>query len=375
MIKVLIFGLLLGLLAAFIAASDGVHAQRPPDLVGDALDSWDDTNERAAIFSWGKDCAVTMVRDLTDWDVNPTTGERYFVLQSIEYSCPFDRDVSFDFRLKEDNFKRTTTVAKEVKTAFSIPLWISRVTEENFAWNFTPAHVDVVKGSVSNPSLLTAGGNATTNGLDASAVVAPTANGLIVLGWGVRQPTANDNTFTFTTTLVGQGAWSAVQAQAGTYMTHQQAYSQTGAAPLTGTITNTYGGTNPTRKAWVIAEVTGHNTSTPLSESNTGGAATGTSLDIALGGIAAGNMAIGTVTVRGTAPVAITPGTNETEVTGGEANSGGAGSTSQTTEMEYGTSDTNINWTWSGTNENTGVAIEYAQAGGGAAAAQVIMVD
>ena len=352
MIKVFIFGLLL-LVMLTASGLRSIQAQEASESV---------------LFRWGKNCTVTMVRDLTDWDMDKVTGEKYYVLTSINYDCPSDRDVSFDFKLKDDNFKRTTSIAKEVKAPFGVPLWITRVTEENFSWNFTPAHVDVVKGSVSAPSLLTAGGDAVIDADDVTAAFTPTANSLLLIAFSSRRVTGLA-TFTFTNSHTGSGAWSSVEVTDTTNddVRHAQARSQTGASPGSGTITNTYGGTQPNRVSWVVAEVTGHDTTTPLSESNTGGAGSGTTLAISLAAVAAGNMAVSSIGVVN--QTGITLGAGETELS--EADS--TGSPNQMTQMQYSTNAAH-DWAWTNSEENVGVVIEYAQAAG-AVAAQVIMVD
>lgn len=126
-----------------------------------------------------------------------------------------------------------------------------------------------------------------------------------------------------------------------------------GGQPRRGTITTTYSAACQ-RISWIVAEITGHHTTTPLSESNTGAAATGTTLSIALASIAAGNRAIGTIAVRGN--TAITVGANETELA--EATSTAADGAEVRTQMEYGV-DTTVNWSWTTTENNAGVAVEY----------------
>jgi hypothetical protein len=243
-----------------------------------------------------------------------------------------------------------------------VPLQWGRITEQGLGWDFTPTHEDVRPGSVSNPSLLTSGGNAAPGVSDTTAAFTPTASSLLVVGWGCQTAGTIATTFTYTNTHAGSGSWAAVEhVTLGTSRnTQSQARCQMGASPGSGAITNTYGAATPARTSWIIAEVTGHHTTTPLSESNTGGASNGTALSFALGGIAAGNLAIGTMVVRGN--TAVTPGTSETELA--EATSGGGAEAR--TQMQYGT-DTTVDWSWTSSDRNAGVAVEYAQAAAGGA--------
>ena len=322
----------------------------------------------APIFQWGRDCSIAQVLNTNDFDIDPKSGERDYAIISIKYNCPLTRDATFDFTLS-DGIKRVTVVSKDVKGAINT-LILGRETTAEFAWNFTPAHVDVKPGSVSNPSLLTAGGTDTSQSSTTTALFTPTANGLLLVGWGGR-PQSADVTYTFTNTHTGSGAWDSsvtkMQDSNPQFMRTTLAFSQTGPSPGEGSITNTYSPTTIARKSWIVAESIGHNTSTPLSESNTGGAGSGTTLTISLSGVAVGNLGIGVVAVRNNA--AVTDGTGEDEVT--EANSGG--SNNARTQMQYGPDDSQ-DWSWITTEINAGVVAEFAAAAGGAAA-QVIMID
>ena len=311
--------------------------------------------------------AISLVLDDADFDlglVDPDTGqpEHYRRILRVEVDSTAQRDSTLTIQAKSLVALPRTLVGPQTNRQIALAV---RVTEEGFRWDFTPDHVPVLPGSVSNPSLLTSGGNATASASDVTAAFTPTANSLLVVGWSAAEGTAAP-TFTFTNTHAGSGAWSQVTATnpAGTDR-NAQARSQVGASPGSGTITNTYTGNQPIRKTWIVAEVTGHDTTTPLSESNTGGADSGTTLSIALGGIAAGNMAIGTMHARNAA--SITVGTDETELA--EATS--TGTPFIRTQMEYGTTTT-INWSWTDSDENVGVAVEYAQAAVGTVIKDVI---
>ena len=236
---------------------------------------------------------------------------------------------------------------------------IGRVTTEGFSWDFTPDHVPVIPGSVSNPSLLTSGGNATIQASDTTAAFTPTANSLLVVASGQHRGNDTALAVTFSNTHAGSGAWSSVQVEVDSGTTrarHAQGRSQTGSAPGSGTVTFTYAANQPSRKSWVVAEITGHDTVTPLSESNTGGAGSGTTLSISIAGVAAGNLAISTMCLS-TDTDTITSGTGETELA--EATSGGSGV--NLSQMQYST-DATHDWAWTTTERNAGVVVEYAEA-------------
>jgi hypothetical protein len=314
---------------------------------------------RERLFHWrhqGQEVAITAVLDDADFDL--VNGQTYRRVVNFQIDGNLMRGGAF-----RATWPGRPAVAAEIPdTLLRTITPPTRITEQDLGWDFTPTHVDVRPGSVSNPSLLTSGGGETDAGSHTTAAFTPTADALLVVGWtGSASLAAGQATFTYTNTHAGSGSWAAVEATEATNVAarHSQARCQMGGSPGSGTITNTYS-VNRTRAAWIIAEATGHHTTTPLSESNTGAAATGTSLSVALASVAAGNLAIGTVYVRGAS--AITVGANETELA--EAVSGTTATVART-QMEYGT-DTTVNWTWAGSGVNIGVAIEYAQAAGGA---------
>src|SRR3990167_6711510 len=364
------FGALLGLLLGLLSQPSIVQPASVEQAVHPDRDAQEVTELESVLFSWPPEkCTIYQTVDVTDFDVDSITGERYHRISQFRIDCPEARGASFNFGNKE-NSKRITSWSNK-QGNFNIPIFISRITEEGFSWNFTPEHVDVKPGSVSNPSLLTSGGNATTNSNDNSASFSPTANALLVVGWNARGATA-PTAITFTDTLTGTGSWADVEQleSVDNALRHAQGYAQLGASPGTGLINAAYATNTAGRKSWIIAEVTGHHTTTPLSESGGCSGATGTSCSIALVSIAAGNLAIGTIGVRNSAN--ITFGANETELA--EATSGS--SNPVRAQMEYGT-DATVNWTWAIIDNNAGVAIEYAQAAGEEEplASQIIFID
>ena len=309
---------------------------------------------------------VLMRTDDADFDlgpIDPATGqpEHYNRILQVVVTSPRGATLAFAGTLsppvgpKERQLK-TPLVLAGPQTNQVIALG-ARVTTEGFSWDFTPDYVPVVPGSVSNPSLLTSGGDSDGGTANTTATFNATANGLIVIAWGNRVASPGQPTYTFTTDLTGQGAFNETEINFSNTSRHEQVYSQTGTSPGTGkTITNTYGDPNPNRTAWIVAEVTGHNAASPNSESTTGTGTTSTTPSLALVSIASGNLAIGTITSVDPGGGGIAPGANETEVA--EADS--AGATSISVQMQYGT-DTTVNWSNLGSS-NSAIAIEYQAA-------------
>ena len=305
--------------------------------------------------------SILLVLDDADFDTDPITGEIYRRILRVVVNNTSPRDCTLIFGARNLLRIPRALTGPQTNRIFAIA---GRRTEQDFSWDFTPNHVEVIPGSVSNPSLLTSGGNATASSSDVTAAFTPTADALLVVAWGAFTGNTGIPGFTFTNTHTGSGAWAAVAATLDGIAEdgrHEQARCQMGGGPGSGTITNSYS-IDPVRKSWIVAEITGHDTTTPLSESNTG-TGTGTTLSISLASIAAGNLAIGTISqVTGTD--AIDPGTNETELA--QVSSGGFPSR-ELTQMEYGT-DTTVDWSGMNNSNARGVAIEYAQAeaaGGG----------
>lgn len=314
------------------------------------------------LFKWGKTCEIIQVYDANDFDTDSRTGDSYFKIIRFEINCLFPREVTFEFTDRL-GIKRTTIFAKDTGD-FSIPLLVGRTTQESLRWDFTPIHLDVIPGSVSNPALLTSGGANGNVGSFTTAAFTPTADGLMIVAaahGGAAEPTD-----TWTSGHTGQGAFTDIEAAQSTRGS-SQGYSQTGAAPGSATVTDTWD-SNQSRWAWVIAEVTGHNVASPVAESTTN-SSVGATLSCTLASVSADNRAVGVVeaNING----GVTPGTNETETA--EANAG-TGTNPITVQLEHsdGGTDTDINWTTLGTS-NSCIAIEYAQAAG--AAAKVIMID
>ena len=307
---------------------------------------------RRRLFQWkGSEVTITALLDDTDFvsvtDSFGTTRSRRVL------------GIEVDGNMMRANSIRTLkgrTVIDEANlpdTLLRTRIYTTGPYEHEMGWDFTPAHVDVKRGSVSVPSLLTSGGNAIASASDTTAAFTPTADALLIASWSAQVGTVP--TFGFTNTHAGSGAWTQVTvATAADSSRHSQAYSQVGAAPGSGTITNTYTGNQPVRKSWIIFETTGHDPPAPVSESITGTVGADTVLSVSVADVGGANLVISSMTVVGQA--AVTVGTGETELA--EATSGGASETR--TQVQYST-NTAHDWAWSTANEAAGVAIEYAE--------------
>lgn len=354
------FGAALGLLLCLLSQ---------PSIVQPASVEQVSTEDELVLFSWPPEkCAIYYTVDKADFDVDSITGEQYRRITNIRIDCPEARGASFDFADKGNSKRITSWSSKQGR--FNIPILISRVTEAGFSWNFTPEHVDVKPGSVSNPSLLISGGDATGGASQATGSFTPTGNALMLVAWSTR---SSGSVFTISNSHSGSGAWNTVSSnEAGTgssIVRHGHFWSTVGASPGVGTVTNTFSVQNDIRSSWVVAEVIGHHTTTPVSEFNTGGGTGQTALSIAIAGFAAGNKVISSIGIAGEASV--TFGAGETELA--DATSGGSGQVA--TQMQY-SNDTTHNWSWGGESRTAlGVVVEYAQAAGEPLATQIIFID
>ena len=170
------------------------------------------------------------------------------------------------------------------------------------------------------------------------------------MAFSIAHPVTTPAFTSLTDTLSGTGTWTEITVVQGTNRISIW-YAKAGASPGSGTITGNYD-SNSTRTAWIVAEVTGQDTTTPIAESQTGGG-TASTLSLTLTDIASGNLAYGGVTSSGAS--GITPGTNETELA--EASSGGG--SENRIQTEYGT-DNVVDWSGLNTTANAGVGVEIA---------------
>lgn len=244
------------------------------------------------LFKSGKACRVEKIVNPIDFEIGKD-GEKYFVVEAIVYACDVGRDATFDFTAS-DQIKRSTTVAKEVKSGFLIPLFF-RVTEENFRWNFTPARKDVVRGSVANPSLLTAGSDINPRTSYTTASVTPTANSIVFVHMSGQD--AGTELFTAPSEAwgdTGGGSWTVVLEPAASNGMRTAIWRrQIGTGPSAGTLTINRPSTNLANCSWVIWETTGHDTTTPISEITSGFHASNLTVNSgSLAAVAAGNLVI-----------------------------------------------------------------------------------
>lgn len=211
--------------------------------------------------------------------------------------------------------------------------------------------------ALGTPTNLTSGGAATAAASRTTASISPTGGALLLACTGATRGSAAPTTVVVTDTLTGTGTWTSINLRdaSGKVLT-SLSYAKAGPTPGTGTITFTYsGGSNPVRQAWIVDEITGQDTTTPVPESATN-EGTGTTLTVNLASIASGNKAYGVV--NNGAGTGITAGSGETEIF--EVSS--TGTSNVLLQTEYGTT-TGVDWsTLITTLASVGIAIEIAEA-------------
>ena len=221
--------------------------------------------------------------------------------------------------------------------------------------------------SVAWGSTLTSNGDATPTSSFITGVHTPTANSLVQIWLAIVLGTAQTfSSITDTYLDSGGGAWTLVAVQQiddGGILSSMRLYRrQIGTGPVAGTVTVTFSG-NIDRKSWGVAEVSGHDTTTPVSESVIDNNAL-TSLAVSIAGIAAGNLAHGSIISQGAASITHDPdfSTAQTEVS--------SGSTFQARQEMQVNADTEITMTSTGLNtaRNIALLVEWAAAAGAAVA-------
>lgn len=192
------------------------------------------------------------------------------------------------------------------------------------------------------------------------------SNNVIVVSIGeganaVAGPTGISDTFADTITWVKHT--DSQNGRAGNYV-----YVGTGWVSGAGVVTVTFAANS--KLTMVVDTYSGVDTTTPVSETNTGSGSAST-LSISLVGIDTNNRSVGSVTSRqGTGT---TPGTNETEM--GEVTNPAGGNRCRT-QSQRGTNlaqDTPVDWSTLATLNNAGGALELAEAAAGEGAEEMHM--
>lgn len=194
--------------------------------------------------------------------------------------------------------------------------------------------------ALGTPTNLTSGGNATASASDTTASFTPTANALVIAVSSACRASSTPTTIAISSTHTGLvGSWTEITIRnSGGTAKQSLFYRFAGGSPSAGTCTFTYSGaSNPTRKSWIVDEITGVDTTTPIRQSTTN-ETTGTTLTATLASaVLTGNKSYGSVVSIGAA--SITPGTGETEII--EATS--TGTAAARSQTEHGT-DANLDW-------------------------------
>jgi len=220
--------------------------------------------------------------------------------------------------------------------------------------------------ALSAPSNLTGVTSTANTDNIATGSISPSSNSLLIVSVG----NTNNSITTISsisTTLSNVGSWTIVQDTVdiggGKDLSSGVAYALVTGAPGSGTITTTFS-VATRHKIMRVAEVTGHDTSTPVvqNKTNTG---TSTGLTVTLDSTPdAANMVFATVKDVGLGT--ITAGSGFTEI--GETVLDSSQDSTIQTQYDYQSADTTADWTTLGGTGNVGAAIEIAEAGGAEAA-------
>lgn len=218
--------------------------------------------------------------------------------------------------------------------------------------------------ALSTPTQLVTTPSTANNDFVTSGTISPTANALLIVAVaGAESPDATHDTMT--DTLTGTGIWTRHQTDVfddGSRPCRISIWTaQAGPSPGSGTITLTFGSTCR-RKVIGVAEITGHDTTTPVaqSKSSNGNAST---LTVTLDSTPAATSAvIGAIAVKEDSD-GVSPGSGFTELT--DVDSGGPAFQARL-QMQYDLTgaDTTCDWSALSTLANAGAAIEIAEAGG-----------
>ena len=212
--------------------------------------------------------------------------------------------------------------------------------------------------ALGTPTNLTSGGAATAAASRTTASISPTGGALLLACTGANRGSGTPTTVVVTDTLTGTGSWTSINVRdtSGKVLT-SLSYAKAGPTPGTGTITFTYSGGagNPARQAWIVDEITGQDTTTPVPE-NASAEGTAATLTVNLASIASGNKAYGVI--NNGSGTGITAGSGETEID----EQGSGGTSNVLLQTEYGTT-TGVDWsTLITTLASVGIAIEIAEA-------------
>lgn len=217
---------------------------------------------------------------------------------------------------------------------------------------------------MNNPTHLAGVTDTNNTATIATGSISPSANALLLVAFGLlgASPITLDS---LATTLSNVGAWTIIQvvfddgvASGARYNRCAIAYAQITGSPGTGTITATISANNR-HKILRVAEVTGHNTGTPVAQNNTN-TGNGTTLTVTLpGSPGATSMVFGAIHNEANL-TGITPGTDFTEI--GETSLDSTNDSMLQNQYDNGGADTTCDWSNLNTAGSAGVAIEINDA-------------
>lgn len=223
---------------------------------------------------------------------------------------------------------------------------------------------------LSNPThLITHTYSGAADASETTPSISPSANALLYVGVAVFISNADPGTISsITTTLSGVGSWTVHSpvASSNSRMRLAIATAQCGASPGTGTITVNLSGLGATRWIVFVGEVTGHDTTTPITQSKNNSAASGTSITVTLDSTPAStSLVLGMVLDNYATNTNIASGTDFSELVEQEI-------TNIQAQMQYNLNDADTTCDWSSLNGAgtasgglLAIAIEIAEASGG----------
>ena len=222
--------------------------------------------------------------------------------------------------------------------ALSAPTQLTNLESAVAAGNQTTASVAVSTGDL----VIVA---AALNGADAFTVTSLTNSA----GFAVDAWTKHEDELATNTNQLRCVVWTAQVTSGGT-----------------GTVTVTVSVGDLGRWNVQVFSVTGHNTSTPVAQSETAQQGAGASLTVTLGSSpAATSMVMGFLAQEGAVQGTVTPGSGFTELYDTDQGSGGTAAALQS-QYDLAGADTTCDWSNLTSGNKAAIALEIAEAGGGA---------
>ncbi len=291
--------------------------------------------------------------DLDDADTKLINGKAYPAVTSIHIINKEPNDFRFELVTEGIN-RQNRIIPAGAEERFDIPV-ISRYYLGAYDWHFSRiGSTNVRPGSVGVPSLLTSGTQTTDASTFTSASIGPTADALILAAWFSVSETHAHQSVASGFTVDG---WTKVIEEDDGFILVSLWRGTASSSPGSGTAALTMAGED--KGGWIIAELTGHNSAAPISESASTTVSSSDTMSISLGGVACDNRSYGICGNFDNGANNITAGANETELAEVSLDSG-----TNRLQTQYGTNngaDATVNWAGLGTSSaSVGLAVEIA---------------